>query len=208
LKIEPREANLRKSNLLKLIFVIVASLTVFSSSSSAKKLFPIPPIRVAVLPIINKTDEQPFFQELVNKRFADFLKNSNIELVPEKEVMEYLKKSGYDPEKKDFPGKDTLKYLAVMTNADDVIGLSLENITRQQPMPLDVTYKLSAQVSVSIIEYERYKGDIFTYDFKEKGESTNAPYEGASMKKAIINATNSVLDEAFKSYDFSGFSNL
>ncbi len=199
---------MRKSNLLKLIFVIVASLTVFSSCASAKKLFPIPPIRVAVLPIINKTDEQPFFQELADKRFSDFLKNSNIELVPEKEVMEYLKKSGYDPEKKEFPSKDTLKYLAVMTNADDVIGLSLESITRQPPTPLDVTYKLSAQVGVKIIEYERYKGDVFTYDFKEKGESTNTPYEGASMKKAIIDATNNVMDEALKSYDFSGFSNL
>jgi predicted Zn-dependent protease len=160
------------------------------------------------LPIINKTDEQPFFQELVNKKFADFLKNSNIELIPEKEVIEYLKKSGYDPVKKEFPSKDILKYLAIMTNADDVIGLSLENIARFAPTPLEVTYKLSAQVSVQIIEYERYRGDVFTYDFKAKGESTNTPYEGVSMKKAIINATNSVLDEAFKSYDFSGFSNL
>lgn len=180
----------------------------FSSNALAKKLFPIPPIRVAVLPIINKTDEQPFFLELVNERFNDFLKNSNIELIPEKEVMEYLKKSGYDPEKKEFPSKDTLKYLAIMTNADDVIGLSLENVTRQPPIPLDVTYKLSAQVSIKTIEYERYKDDILTYDFSEKGESSNIPYEGVSMKKAIINATNKVMDEALKSYVFSGFSNL
>ncbi|AWB09459.1 hypothetical protein TDSAC_0069 [Thermodesulfobium acidiphilum] len=199
---------MKKLKLLKFIFLLIIFFVMFSSNASAKKLFPIPPIRVAVLPIINKTDEQPFFLDLVNKRFNNFLKNSNIELVPEKEVMEYLKRSGYDPEKKEFPSKDTLKYLAIMTNADDVIGLSLESVIREAPALLDVTYKLSAQVSVKTIEYERYKDDILTYDFREKGESSNAPYKGVSMEKAIINATDKVMDEALKSYVFSGFSNL
>jgi len=199
---------LNKLKLLSFIFLLAILLIFFPSNASAKKLFPIPPIRVAVLPIINKTDEQPFFLELVNERFNDFLKNSNVEIVPEKEVIEYLKKGGYDLEKKEFPSKDILKYLAIMTNADDVIGLSLESVTRQPPIPLDVTYSLSAQVSVKTIEYERYKDDILIYDFTEKGLSSNIPYEGVSMKKAIVDATNKVMDDALKSYVFSGFSNL